>query len=106
MIRGICQSKKNCFCSKVVFMQHDDEDLPKRKKKGTGFWGWRALLILLLIGFALGAFLEHQYIEPLLGENAKKLASCESTNKLLNSEIDYCYKQLADANKNAACPLC
>lgn len=79
-------------------MRDDEDDLPKRKKKGTGFLGWRALLIFLLIGFVLGGFLEHQYIEPLLGETAKKLAGCENINKLLNGEIETCYKCLADAN--------
>lgn len=84
----------------------DEDDLPKRKKKGPGFGGWRALLICILIGIVFGAFLEHQYIEPLLNEDAKRLSVCQSTNKLLNSEIESCYKRLADANAPIVCPQC
>ncbi len=87
-------------------MHDEEDDYPKKKKKGPSFCGWRALLICLLIGFALGAFFEHQYVEPLLSDAAKKLAGCESTNKLLNGEIESCYNSLADANKNAACQNC
>lgn len=87
-------------------MHGEEDDYPKRKKKGPGFSGWRALLICILIGFVLGAFVAHQYIEPMINENAKKLAGCESTGKLLNAEIESCYKRLADANKNVACPQC
>lgn len=75
---------------------YDEE--PRRKKKGFSLGGWRTLLIVLVAGLLIGGFLEHQYLEPIVSDNAKKLADCSSTNKLLDQEIGKCYNQLADYN--------
>lgn len=84
-------------------MARDLEYEQKRKKSGTLFSTRNLIIFCLVFGLAFGMFLEHQYIEPSLGDSAKKLASCESTSKLLNGEIESCYKQLADLNSQKKC---
>ena len=82
-------------------MAREEEDSGShRKKKRPGLGGWRLLLVCLVLGLAIGMLVEHQYIEPMLGENAKKLTACENSSKLLNQEIEHCYKQLSDFNSS------
>lgn len=82
-------------------MREEEIETPKKKKSGR-FGFAKFIVVCLIVGFALGAFLQHQFIEPALGASAKKLAECESTNKLLNGEIESCYKQLADLNAQSS----
>jgi flagellar basal body-associated protein FliL len=76
----------------------DDDFAEPKKKKASRFGSIKVFLVLLIIGIAIGAFLEHQYIEPMINSNAKALADCSNTKSLLNIEIEDCYKQLADLN--------
>lgn len=82
-------------------MARDEFEEPRRKKSSTLFSSRNLFIFLFVLGLALGLFLEHRYIEPILSKSEKQLASCESTNKLLNTEIESCYKKLADANKQS-----
>jgi len=90
-------------------MRHEDDDEEgshRKKKKSFGLGGWRMLLLCLAIGLVLGAVLGHTYLEPLINDNAKKLSECSSTNSLLNSENESCYRQLADVNSKLPCKKC
>ncbi len=74
----------------------EEGESPKKRKKSFG--GARLFLVFLVVGFLLGAFIEHQYLEPILNGSAKNLAACETTSKLLDQEAKNCYKKLSDLN--------
>lgn len=80
-------------------MEDEEIDEPKGKR-GKKLGKMQFFLVLLLVGFALGALIEHLYIEPVLSSSTKELAECKSTSKLLDAENISCLKQLADLNKN------
>lgn len=79
-------------------MGDEDDDVPKRKKKG--FSSQLVLLLFcLLFGLIVGILVAHFYIEPILApQTIQELAQCKAQKDLLNIENQNCLTQLYDAN--------
>ena len=77
----------------------DEEESPKRKKKGKGLSRKRvALLVIVLLIFAAGIFVQHFFVEPMFGELPEKYSRCLKQQDTLNLRFVNCANQLNDLN--------
>ncbi|MDO8625756.1 MAG: hypothetical protein Q7R47_06750 [Candidatus Diapherotrites archaeon] len=74
-----------------------------RRTAGGFFTPNRILLIFLFVfGFLAGLFIEHTFVEPLLNTQLTGgLNDCVTKGRLLDAEIQQCYKDLNDANRSS-----
>ncbi|GEM_PF-5382427 len=76
--------------------ENDDLERASRRTKRGVFSGERILMLFLLVlGLIVGMTIEHQFIEPILGNAAlDRLNECVQSKNLLNQELDACYREL------------
>jgi len=75
----------------------EEEDYSPKKKKKKGFWTMQkiAFAVIFLIGFAIGAIITNQFIDPTLDSSvSSKNAELLQTNKELDSLNDQYYSCL------------
>ncbi len=77
----------------------DEEEEPRRKKRGKGFSKRKiSAIILILLILSLGAVFQHYCVEPFLGElNTNRYAECLAQKQVLDQRFVEC------ANSNKAC---
>ncbi len=70
----------------------EEEEIDTGHSKRKTSWTGLSLLIIFIIGIALGMILQAQFVQPLLDSNPQTISELESENQLLNSNLNECIK--------------